>query len=568
MVFAVLAVLGLTFSGPFNAFVVWLMMPYLTDVWKLSFNDAAAIVNVWRGLMSTLPVFMLYIADTVTGKFWLILLSSVASSAGFVLLAMSTPPVFTKETGGTCTSYEPDCITDEKRILLLAALILIAFGISGLRPSLHPFLKKQDEEAVQDNREEEQVKEISCGKCLGVCLLLPAVILIPLAAIISMSYIKPWSIKFGLPAICTTAATLLFISGWRQYSREPPKGSPFTTVFRVICAAASKMFIRTPKDAGLLYERVKQSDDHGLFLDHTNDLRFLDKAATFLPKQQQEQQKRNRWRLCTVTEVEETKLVIRSMAICSFFIICGLVSAIGHTYFISQASHLKRNKFPLLFLPYLCELWKSNYGHLFSKCGSSSRYHPPIGIAVSMVFAILCCITAAKVEIRRLDVVKRNGLVDKPDDEIPFYIGNLAYQFALLGALDGIFELSVASFFKKQVAPTMSPYLTWLGESIRGVGIIGGVLSVFVIGKISESGGHLSWFQDTLNRSRLDKYYWTLAVLVSVNLALYTWAAFRFKYKDSSEFESPESPGFEETMNEIRFADPETLRSDLNGSDC
>ncbi|KAK8993146.1 hypothetical protein V6N11_033250 [Hibiscus sabdariffa] len=532
MVFAVLAVLGLTFSGPFNAFVVWLMMPYLTDVWKLSFNDAAAIVNVWRGLMSTLPIFMLYIADTVTGKFWLILLSSVASSAGFVLLAMSTPPVFTKETGGTCTSYEPDCITDDKRILLLAALILIAFGISG------------------------------------VCVLLPAVILIPLAAIISMSYIKPWSIKFGLPAICTTAATLLFISGSRQYSREPPKGSPFTTVFRVICAAASKMFIRTPKDAGLLYERVEQSDDHGLFLDHTNDLRFLDKAATFLPKQQQEQQKRNRWRLCTVTEVEETKLVIRSMAICSFFIICGLVSAIGHTYFISQASHLKRNKFPLLFLPYLCELWKSNYGHLFSKCGPSSRYHPPIGIAVSMVFAILCCITAAKVETRRLDVVKRHGLLDKPDDEIPFYIGNLAYQFALLGALDGIFELSVASFFKKQVPPTMSPYLTWLGESIRGVGITGGVLSVFVIGKISESGGHLSWFQDTLNRSRLDKYYWTLAVLVSVNLALYTWAAFRFKYKDSSEFESRESPGFEETMDEIRFGDPETLRSDLNGSDC
>ncbi|KAK8613187.1 hypothetical protein V6N13_100957 [Hibiscus sabdariffa] len=507
----------LTFSGPFNAFVVWLMMPYLTDVWKLSFNDAAAIVNVWRGLMSTLPIFMLYIADTVTGKFWLILLSSVACSTGFVLLAMSTPPVFTKETGGTCTSYEPDCITDEKRILLLAALILIAFGIS---------------------------------------------------AIISMSYIKPWSIKFGLPAICTTAATLLFISGSRQYSREPPKGSPFTTVFRVICAAASKMFIRTPKDAGLLYERVKQSDDHGLFLDHTNDLRFLDKAATFLPKQHQEQQKRNQWRLCRVTEVEETKLVIRSIAMCSFFVICGLVSAIGHTYFITQANHLKRKKLPLLFLPYLCELWKSDYGRLFSSCGSSSKYHPPIGIAVSMVLAIVCCITAAIVETQRLDVVKRHGLLDKPDDQIPFYIGYLIPQFAFLGALDGIFELSVASFFKKQVPPTMSPYLTWLAEAIRGVGIIGGVLSVFVIGKISESGGHVSWFQDTLNRSRLDKYYWTLAVLVSVNLAFYTWAAFRFKFRDSSEFESPESPGFEETLDEIRFADTETLRSDLSGADC
>ncbi|KAK8617244.1 hypothetical protein V6N13_080162 [Hibiscus sabdariffa] len=260
---------SLTFSDQFNSFVVWLTMPYLTDVWRLNFNIAAATVNVWRGLMSILPIYMLYVADTVTGKFWMILLSSVVCSTGFGLLAMSSPPVFTKETGGTCTSYEPNCITDEKKILLLSALILIAIGISGLRPSLDPFLKKQ----VEDTDKEE---EISCGKCLGVCILLPAVILIPSAAIISMSYIKPWSIKFGLPAICTTAATLLFISGSCQYSREPPQGSPFTTVFRVICAAASKMFIRTPEDARLLYERVRprHADDHALFLDHTNALRF------------------------------------------------------------------------------------------------------------------------------------------------------------------------------------------------------------------------------------------------------------------------------------------------------
>ncbi|KAK8613185.1 hypothetical protein V6N13_100955 [Hibiscus sabdariffa] len=480
---------------------------------------------------------------------------------------MSTPPVFTKETGGTCTSYEADCITDEKKILLLAALILIAIGISGLRPSLDPFLKKQVEDILEKQDEDNDKEEkISCGKCLGVCILLPAAILIPSAAIISMNYIKPWSIKFGLPAICTTVATLVFISGSCQYSREAPEGSPFTTVFRVICAAASKMFIRTPEDARLLYERERHADDHALFLDHTNNLRFLDKAATFLRNQRPEQQKRNRWRLCRVTEVEETKLVIRSMAICSFFIICGLVSAIGHTYFISQANHLKRHKLPLLLLPLFCELWKSNYGHLFSKCGPSSRYHPPIGIAVSMVFAILCCITAAKVETRRLDVVKRHGLVDKPDDEIPFYIGNLIPQFALLGALDGIFELSVASSIIKQVPPTMSPYLKWLGEGIHGVGIINSVLSVLVVGKVSQSVGKRSWFQDTLNRSRLDRYYWTLAALVSVTLVFYALAAFRFKFNDSSELETPESylSGFRETIDEIAYADPETLRSDLN----
>ncbi|XP_038992550.1 protein NRT1/ PTR FAMILY 5.5-like [Hibiscus syriacus] len=387
-------------------------------------------------------------------------------------------------------------------------------------------------------------------------------IIVPVGALISMSYIKPWSIKFGIPAIFTTAATLVYVSGSCHYSREPPKGSPFTTVFRVICAATSKMFIGT----GRLYERVKRSDDDPtLFLAHTNDLRFLDKAATFVPNQHPEKQKRNRWRLCRVTEVEETKLVIRSIGICSFFIICGLVSAIGHTYFISQANHLKRKKFPLLLLPYFCDVSKSDYRNLFFSIKSSSKYHPPIGIGISMILAIICCIVAAKVETKRLHVVARYGLFDKPEAEIPLSITHLIPQFMLLGALDGVFEQSVASFFKKQVPDTMTPYMAWLSEGIRGVGIISSVLSVFVVGKISQSDGKPSWFQDTLNRSRLDRYYMTLAVLVSVNLVFYGLVAFRFKWRDSLEFENPESSRYQETVDEIKYEDPDDLISNLGG---
>ncbi|XP_039019456.1 protein NRT1/ PTR FAMILY 5.5-like [Hibiscus syriacus] len=441
--------LGLSSSTPFSSFVVWLMMPCLTDVWKLNFNDAAAIVNVWRGLMSMLPICMLYIADTVT-----VINDKGCPVQGFGLLAMSTPPVFTKETG-SCAAYQPD-------------------------------------------------------------------------SLISMGYIKPWSFKFGIPAISTTAATLIF-------------------------------------DAGRLYERVKRSDDCTFFLDHTNDLRFLDKAATFVPNQHSDRQKRNRWRLCRVTEVEETKLVIRSIGMCSFFIICGLVSAIGHTYFISQENHLKRKKFPLLLLPYICDMSKSDYSNLYSSFGSSSKYHPPIGIGISMILAIICCIVASKVETKRLNEVARHGLFDKPDAEIPLSIAHLIPQFALLGALDGIFELSVVSFVKNQVPTTMSPYLTWLSEGIRGVGTVSSVPSVFVVGKLSQSDGKPSCFQDTLNRSRLDSYYRTLAFLVSVNLVFYSFVAYRFKFRDSSEFKIPEYSPYQETADEIMYEDPEDLRSNLGG---
>ncbi|KAE8711672.1 hypothetical protein F3Y22_tig00110280pilonHSYRG00079 [Hibiscus syriacus] len=407
-------VLALTYSDVFNSYVIWLMMPYLTNVWKLNDAHAAAIINVWRGLMWMMPICMLYSADTVMGKFPMIVLSGVTSSIGFGLLSMSTPRVFTKEIG-TCYSYEPKCISGEKISFFFAALLLTALGISGLRSSLPPLLEKN----LEDTKKEEEI-------------------------ISSLSYINPWSIKFGVPAICTAAATVVFISGSCYYSREPPAGSPFTTVFRVICAATSKMFNRTAMDV----------------------------AATFLPNQSQEQQKRNRWRLCRVTEVEETKLVVRLFHRCPFFIICGLVSAAGHRFFMSQANHLKRNNYPLLILPFFFDISK-NYSHLIS-CGVLSKYQPRIGIGISMILDAICCMTAATVEAWRLNVVKSHGLLYKPDDEIPMFFSVLVPQFVLLGVNDGIFEQCVSGFFKNQVPPTMRPYLKWLSEGIRGVGIIGG----------------------------------------------------------------------------------------------
>ncbi|XVE97043.1 hypothetical protein REPUB_Repub02eG0276500 [Reevesia pubescens] len=560
MASAILLILGLTFADSFNNYVAWLMMPYLTDVWKLNFTPAAAIVNLWRGVMAILPIYMLFLADTVTGKFWMLSLCSIACSAGMGLLSISTPAILAKETGATCASYEPNCISFEKRILFFIALSLIAFGIAGLKPCLSPFLKKHDDKI--------EGEEISARKAIGLCLGLIVVILIPVAAIFSLSYIKVWSIRFGLPAICTTAATLAFLCGSCVYNREPPKGSPFTTVFRVFLAAASKMFIRTPKDAGRLYERrAANADQDTLFLDHTNDFRFLDKAAIILPNQTLKQQKNNRWRLCRVTEVEETKIVILSIPMCLFFIVCGLVSSIGHTYFISQANHLNRKEghshYPLLMLPFLCELWKSDYSRLYLSFGNN-KHRPPIGIAVSMVFAILCCITAAIIETQRLNVVKSHGLLDKPDDEIPMNFWKLAPQFALLGALDGVFEQSVVGFFRNQVPPSMTPYMNWLSEGIRGVGIMSSVLSVFVVGKISEKWGtKASWFQDTLNKSRLDNYYWTLAVIVLVNLIFYSFVACRFNYRDPPDTESVnlEPLDFSETLQELAYQDPENLCS-------
>lgn len=239
-----------------------------------------------------------------------------------------------------------------------------------------------------------------------------------------------------------------------------------------------------------------------------------------------------------MTEVEETKIVIRMIPMWLTFIVCGLVLSIGNTYFLEQANHMNRKvghlKLPLPFFLLLYNFAKSLFAKLYTKMASSlGRYGPPIGIAVAMIFSILCCTTAAKVETRRLGVIKSHGLLDKPNDKIPMSIFWLLPQFLLLAALDGISGHSIAKIFADQAPPSMKKYLLFFTNAVLGLGIMCSVLSVYIVGKVSERGGKPSWFQYTLNKSHLDNYYWTLAALSAVNLVLYMLVACSYSYRES-----------------------------------
>ena len=59
---------------------LFMMMTYLTDVWKLDFTHAAAIVNVFSGVTTIMPIGMAFLAHAFMGDYWMLLLSSLAYS--------------------------------------------------------------------------------------------------------------------------------------------------------------------------------------------------------------------------------------------------------------------------------------------------------------------------------------------------------------------------------------------------------------------------------------------------------------------------------------------------------
>lgn len=181
----------------------------------------------------------------------------------------------------------------------------------------------------------------------------------------------------------------------------------------------------------------------------------------------------------------------------------------------------------------MCNKFYVKFANSLDESGSR-KFAPAIGVLLSMIFAILCCISAAIAEKQRLDVVQELGLLDNPSKTVPMTMFWLLPQFLLLAALDGIFYSSAVTFFKDQSPISTKKYLPSFISGVFGVGILSSALSVYIVGKISERGGqNQNWFHHNINRSRLDKYYWTLAWLSAINLVIFIVVAIFYRYNES-----------------------------------
>ncbi|KAL8237208.1 hypothetical protein R6Q59_018289 [Mikania micrantha] len=526
-------------------FAMYVMMPYLTNVWKVSTTHAAGIINIWNGITPVLAISFAYVVDAFMGDFYMLLLSSISYSVGLGLLSMSTPPVF-----GPCKDYKKECIGHTQKVMFYVALPLIAVGLAGHMVSLTPFLdlqtknesKEKDEKKDENENKNEKEKKSSEENENKIFLQIPGVMMVLIVAIvggIGLPYIKPWSLRFGIPAICSVVATVLFFTGWVNYKHNKPEGSPLTATVRVLVATARNISRPVPDS-----KELNNEDD----TPSTRSLRCFDKAAIKLPEGQQS----NNWKVCNVREVEDTKIGVRLLPMWLTFIVIGIVLSIGNTYYLEQANHMDRKlgkikvSIPifLLFYTITSNIFAEFYSFLTTL---SKKYAPPIGIATGMLLSVLCCITAAKVETRRLHRIRDHGLLDKPDEKIPMSIFALLPQFMLLAAVDGIANNSITGFFRHQTPESMRRYLAYCTKGVLGLGNMASVLSVYVVGKVSERNGKPNWFQYTLNKSRLDRYYWVLAGLSAVNLVIYVIVACFYKYKESVEDEEEVEGG---EMNE------------------
>ncbi|CAL5351411.1 unnamed protein product [Camellia sinensis] len=118
-----------------------------------------------------------------------------------------------------------------------------------------------------------------------------------------------------------------------------------------------------------------------------------------------------------------------------------------------------------------------------------------------MLSSLCCCTIAWQVETRRLSSLDaNNGLMN---------IMWLVPQFCCLGLMEGLAEDGIEMFFCFHVSKRMAGYGKVFTDFVIGMGNFVSAITIYASRR---------WFRDTLNNSRLDKYYQMLAILSYVNL--------------------------------------------------
>lgn len=523
---------------------------YLTTVLNEGLTTSVKNVNYWTGVAAVMPLVGGFIADVYCGRYWMIVIASIIYVLGLGLLTISVSLPALKPPDHCQTAICKKATTTQIGVFFFA-LYLLSLGTSGHQPALQAFGADQFDEEDKD----EMLKMNSFFNLwyLSICIG-------NLLAVTIIAYIQQnisWGLGFGIVTVAMGIASLLFLYGTPFYRYKLPGASPITRIAQVIVAAIRKRNISMPSDMNLLYEN---EDGDSIIagqrlLSHTDNFQFLDKAAVLVQdptnpsggwnSDTQGGQKPNPWKICTVTQVEETKLIFRMVPIWFFCLIFGVAATQSQSFFIKQASTMDRSMGSHFQVPsssllavatvsgvVFIIIYDRGIVPLARRITLNERGITILQrIGIGMFLAVMCMVAAALTEEKRIHVAKIHGLLDSPGTTIPLSVFWLTPQFVLMGIADVFLVVGLQEYFYDQVPDNMRSLGIGFFLSDIGVASFVGSLVITIIEKITKRGGHPGWFVNNLNRCKLNYFYWFLAILSGINLCCYICAARKYTYK-------------------------------------
>jgi len=254
----------------------------------------------------------------------------------------------------------------------------------------------------------------------------------------------------------------------------------------------------------------------------------------------------NKWRICSVTQVEELKILIRMFPIWSTGIVFAAVYAQMSTLFVEQGTMMKTNlgsfrippaslsSFDVISVIFWVPVYDSVIVPIARKFTGKERGFSELQrMGIGLFISVLCMSAAAIVEIVRLQLAEELDLVDQPVP-VPLNIFWQVPQYFLLGAAEVFTFVGQLEFFYDQSPDAMRSLCSALSLLTTSLGSYLSSFILTVVTYFTTKGGNPGWIPDNLNEGHLDYFFWLLAGLSFLNMFVYVVAAKRYKQKRSA----------------------------------
>eukprot|EP01018_Ginkgo_biloba_P013867 Gb_10295 [translate_table: standard] len=521
------------------------LVTYFHGVMYYDLADSANTLTNFMGTSFLLSLFGAFISDTYVSRLKTVIIFACLELVGYMLLTIQAhypslrPPVCYNASNPANNCQH---VTGGKAAMLFMGLYLIALGTGGVKAAL-PSLGA-DQFDAKDNKERRLISSyfnyFLFSLCVGAA--------VGVTCIVWIQTNKGWDWGFGTSTGGIALSILSIVLGMSMYRNQMPGGSPLTRIAQVFVVAFRNRKLAVPENAGELHEvHDKEAALQIELLQNTNQFRFLDKAA-ILPEDYSREDEINPWHICTVTQVEEAKILLRMAPIFASTIVVNTCLAQLQTFSVQQGTtmdtHIGGFHIPpasLSVIPLIIIiLLIPGYDRIFVPFARRITGHETgithlQRIGVGLVLSAASMAIAGIVEVKRKNVAREHGMLDAIPvlQPLPINVFWLGFQYFIFGIADLFTFVGLMEFFYSQAPSGMKSLATAFSWCSLALGYYLSSIVVDIVNtatrNVTASKGWLAG--NNLNRNHLNFFYWMLSALSILNFFNYLFWSRWYKYK-------------------------------------
>ncbi|VAI62449.1 unnamed protein product [Triticum turgidum subsp. durum] len=497
------------------------LVTYLTGVLHESNVDAARNVSTWIGSCFFTPLLGAFLADTYWGRYRAIVVFLSVYTIGMLVMTLSASlPVLM-----------PSFSTIEiQRAAVYLGLYLVALGTGGIKPCTSALGADQFDSA-------DPVERVTKGSFFNWYYFLVNVgSLLSTTVLVWVQDNVGWGVGYAIPMVFMGFGLVVFVSGRKVYRYKKLGGSPLKRLSQVVVAAARNYRLKLPDDdsALLLHEEELSPSQVNCSIERTSQFRFLDKAAIVVPPSSGKAvETMDPWRTCTVSQVEELKMLLRVFPVWASLLFFFAVTAQMSSTLIEQGmamdQHVGRftvppaslSTFDILAVAAFIPVYDLVLVPLVRRATGRDRGLSQLQrLGVGLALSVLGMAYSASVEMRRLAAARAGQRV------------NIMWQtpsYVVLGVAEVFTSVGIMEFFYDESPESMKS----MGAALAQLAIsAGNYLNSAVLGVVASAtgrGGAPGWIPDDLNEGHLDYFFWMMAGLSVLNLLMFIYFSLRYK---------------------------------------